>query len=393
MALKARKAAIAAIAQAQVGTFLDPIANIMPCSNLSLEIASVTAPSNEYTGTIDQQGDDVIGRTVTVTFDLNLRAPGGADVPAAGAYLPGIFLVACKMTELRTTTAIPAAPEALTAGSTTGFTGGVGMAATANLYKGMLVDLIGQGALPLRLSAIRANTAGRAVTLCETLATNASGNYQIPKQLAFMASVSDADPLPLSLAVFLDGVRYRLVDMVPNSAVISIPTSTREGGTPPTIRISLRGRINAKDDIANPVVPSLGTTPLFRNGKQFLALTRVAGAGITYNRGLTVAAPPNPNQPDGSDADELTGIQSTVDIELHSYRKAIFDPLALADAQAQHPMFALYGSGSGQTVAIVVPDARLTHSAPQLGDQFITETVPLQIDVFDRNVSIVFPYW
>ena len=127
MAKNSNKSAIAAIAQSVAGTFVDPVANLMACSNLRLDFSPVTVANDEYTGTVDRPGDEIIGKTVTVSFDINLRGPGGGStVPTSGAWLPGIFLIAAKMTELRTATSIPAAPEALSAGSTTGFTGGAG---------------------------------------------------------------------------------------------------------------------------------------------------------------------------------------------------------------------------------------------------------------------------
>ncbi len=156
---KARNTALAVIAQSVRGTFVDPAANLMPCSNLSFNLSSVTVANPEYTGSTDINGDEVVGKSATLTFDINLRGPGGSDVPSAGAYLPGIFMVNAKMTEVITATAIPASPEALTAGSTTGFTGGVGVTGTLDLYKAMLVRLLGVSTGLAGISAIRTNSA------------------------------------------------------------------------------------------------------------------------------------------------------------------------------------------------------------------------------------------
>lgn len=396
MAKNSNKSAIAAIAQSVAGTFVDPVANLMACSNLRLDFSPVTVANDEYTGTVDRPGDEIIGKTVTVSFDINLRGPGGGStVPTSGAWLPGIFLIAAKMTELRTATSIPAAPEALSAGSTTGFTGGAGMTGAADLYKGMLVDMIGTGLTkPLSLSAIRTNTAGKAVTLCDTLASSATGNYQIVKQLGFYSTTSATDPLPLSMKVWLDGVRYDLIDMAMASLTITVETSPRDSGSNPKLNISLKGRINAKADEATPAIPSGSTTPKFRNGKMFLGGKALGGDGFSIDRGLTTVAPPNPNQPDGSDADQLTGIQTSGTVNIQSYSKAFFDELALADAQAQQAFYALWGSVTGNTVAVVVPDARLSYGAPQLSNNDIIKVgVPIVVDVFDRSVAIVFPYW
>ena len=219
---KARNPALAVIAQAARGTFVDPAANLMPCSNMQLNISSVTVANPEYTGSVDQNGDEIVGKQATISFDINLRAPGGSDVPSAGAFLPGIILKNAKMTEVITSTAIPASPEALSSGSTTGFTGGSGMTGTKDLYKGMLVRFPTLNAGLPGISAIRTNSAAKVVELCETFASSLSDDYQIPKQLAYVNDISSTDPVPLSLKAWLGGKRYGLVDCQVTSLAVSV---------------------------------------------------------------------------------------------------------------------------------------------------------------------------
>lgn len=393
MSLKSRSTVIALITQSVVGTFVDPAANLMPVSNLSENVSSVTIANPEYTGSVNQNGDEVAGRNVSYTFDVNLRPPGGADVPAAGAYLPGILLRNAKMSEVRTTTAIPAAPEALSAGSTTGFTGGAGVTGTLNLYKGKLVRLLGVSTGLAGLCAIRTNDASKVFTLSETLAGSASGNYQIPKQLSYEASIDSSSPLPISLKVWIDGLRYDLVDSQVTSLALAVPTTTRDSAAIPVMRVTITGTLYGTADEATPSIPALGTTPKFRDGKQFLALKAVGGSGFDLNLGLQTAAAPNPNMATGAEADELVSKQATLTPNLLGYLKAQFDTLAMADAQAQHPFYAAWGSGSGGIVTVHVPDARFSHAGRDIGGQHVMQSPQLFIDVFTQNVVISFPYW
>ncbi len=386
---------IAAIAQSVVGTFVDPTANVMPISNLSRNYNPITVANPEFTGTIDRQGDEIIGFSPTLTFDINLRGPGGTTVPAAGAFLPGIFLVNAKMAELRTATAIPAAPEALSAGTTTAFTMGAGAAATAGLYKGMLVELptpLG-AARPKSFTPIQDYTAAKVATIMETLSGAASGNYQMPKQLGYHSTLSATEPLPLSIRDYYDGVAVDLVDCIVTNIQFVLQTSERDSGFIPMLRVTVKGRYSAKNDTATPTIPSLGTTPKIRDGKFWINRQALGASQFNITRAIESAAGPNPNMPDGSDYDQTMGITSTVELTMQAYRKAVFDQLAIAGGQAYLPFFAMWGSATGQTVCVSCPSVRMSFAAPSANGSGLMESPTLLIDVFDRSVNLVFPFW
>ncbi len=389
---KSRNTVIAIGNQSVRGTFVDPAANVMPVSNVSLGIASVAVANPEYTGSIDQQGDEIAGKKLTLSFDVNLRPPGGSDVPAANAYLLGLLFQNAKMSEVRTTSAIPASPEALSSGSTTGFTGGAGVTGTLDLYKAMLVQLLGVSSGFSGISAIRTNSASKVFELCETFGSSLSGNYQIPKQLAYVNSVSSVDPVPLSATVWIGGVCYDLVDCQVASLLLSVQTSTRDSATIPMARITMDVTLYDYADESTPTIPALGTTPKFQNGKQFLSKIAVGGSGFELNFGLQSAAAPNPNMPTGDEGGELVSKQITLTPTLLAYAKADFDTIAKADAQAKHSFFAMWGSGAGGIVAIVIPDARFSHSGPDIGQQHVMESPQLWVDVLQKGAAIVFPY-
>lgn len=391
--LKSRSTTVALKTQTAIGTFNTPGTDYLPCANLSLTIGNVEIENAEYTGSIEGNPPEVERGEVSLTFTAMLRGPGGADVPAAGAFILGRLLTAAKMTEQRITTAVPVAPEALSSGTTGGFTGGAGMAATADLYRGLLVHLPAIGALPRGLIGVRSNTAAKVVTLARLLSSAASGNYQFPKQLVYSSNLSSTNPLPTSFSAWVGGKRYDIIDASVSSCSINVPTTGRTQGENPTITVTFTGRLHNYVDEAAPAVPAAGSIPKFRDGQQHLANTYVAGSGFTLEFGATSEAPPDPNKPDGSGASELVALQRTIAMNIQGYTKADFDTIALADGKARHPFFAAYGAASGNFIGIIAADVRLGYSAPDIGGNIATESPTLYVDPLDKNVNIIFPYW
>lgn len=396
MALKSNKSGLALRTQTAPGIFNAPTAaDLMPVSNMSLGIDGVTIANDEYTGTIHKVGDEIVGRNVTLSFDVNLRGPGGAAAPAAGAFLLGRLLTAAKFTELRQAESIPPGGyEVLGTGSTsTAAVLGFSAPDTPALFKAMLLSLSSIGTGTKSMVGIRSYEAGRVARLMNDLGTPPTNSYQVPSQLTYVRSIDETDPLPLSHYVWLDGVRYGLIDAMLSSLRFTVPTSTRDQAAIPKVSVALSAQLLSKDDEATPPIPTLGATPKFKDGKLYVANRAVGGSSVDVDFGLRTAAAPNPNKVDGSDAQELIESKTTVSLALQAYRKAQFDTLALADAQAQHSLFALWGYISGNTVALMVPDARFNFRSPDLGSEWVTESGDLMVDVFDRNCSLAFPYF
>lgn len=398
MARKTNKTALAVKMQAAQGTFDAPSSttDVIAISNLQFSIQGVTAVNNEYTGSIHKNGDDLAGKVITGSFNIYLRPPGGADVPAADAYIPGRFLKAAKFTEVRTTAAIPAAAEALGVGSdTTHAVLGTTASTTDDIYKGMALILSDIAATAYdRLTAIRDYVGStKTAELMELLAAPPAANYQIPKQLSYQRDISETDAPFLSMSLWIDGLRYDLLDTSISGLRWNIPVSTRDSASQPMLEVSFTTTIDDYDDEATPSIPALGAAPLFKDGKFFVADKAVGGSSLTIDFGLRSAYPPNANFTDGSGPGELVESRTTVNMDRQAYLKAQFDTLALADAQAQHEVFAQWGYTSGAMAQIVVPDARFNYQSPQLGQDFVTEQGDMWVDVFSKSVCVNFPYF
>lgn len=395
MTRKSNVTAMAVVKQTAFGNFDEPTSgDLYPISNCQPQFQGVTTENTEYTGTTEKNGPTVVGEISGFTFDINLRPPGGADVPSADAYIPGLFLQAAKFTETRTTTSIPASPEALAAGSTTTATLGAGAGSTDDLYNGMAIQIQDEGAtLPLQLTGISDYVGSTKVaTLAQTLSGTPSGNYVIPKQLSYQRAPS-ATPPWLSMQFWLDGLAYDLRDVAISSLGIVLPTANVRGNlSDPVLRVGVTGIIDDYYDEATPAIPSLGATPQFRDGKCYAAGFAIGGSSLDFNFNLRQGFPPDANYQQGHRPGEIVEGRTQISGERLAELKADLDTRALAQAQAYHALLAQYGYTSGNIVQIVVPAFRWNYQSPGLGGDYITETGDLFVDVASRNVCLNFPY-
>lgn len=393
-ALKTNNTAVAIITQPVADTFTDPVANKMPVSQCRLAIEGITVSNDEYTGSPIRNADDIAGKRCTLTFNIKLRPPGGASPPAANAFLPGLILQAAKFTEVVTAAAIPVgAPEALSAGTTTGATLGATAVGTTDLYKGMAISVTDEGTnYKGRMTALRAYTSAKLATFMETYSVAPASTYQIPKQLGYIRDVSSADPILLSTKIWIDGHRYDLMNCRVSGLQVVVPTSTKDQAAYPELQVSLTADISANSAEATPAVTPLGAVPLFKDGDCWLAGKRIGTSTFTIDLGLGIEYPPNPNKPDGVDAAELVSGSAKVSLTRQKYLPSYLDSLALADAQSAQPFFAQWGSAAGSMVQIVVPDSRLNYGNPDMGGNIVMESQDLMIDALSRSMAINFPY-
>jgi hypothetical protein len=394
MAKLSNNTAAAVVLQSAAGTFDTPTSSdYLNIANFRPQIDGVTVTNEEYTGSVVKNGPDVSGKRFSASFEILLRPPGGADVPAAHAYIPGRILQAAKMTELRTTTAIPAAAEVIAAGSTTTITLGAGATGTADLYKGLAVLLQDLGATAkAQMTAIRAYTAGKVATLVELLSGVPVGKYQIPKQLSYLASIAAADPSLLSMQFWFGGDRWDVRDIIVSGLRFEVPTTTSTQAQYPKIMVSIEGTIDDTATEAAPAITPAGAVPLFRDGDLWVANKAVGATTFTVDLGIRGERPPNPNEVTGDEAPQIVESTRSASMTRQRYTKSVFDVMALADAQAQHCLFAQWGSAAGLMVQIVVPDFRFDQQNPDLGGAFVNEQGNLYIDAYDRSVVVNFSY-
>lgn len=388
--------ALAIKAQSAPDTYATPTsADAIPVANLSWRPTPIQSDNPEYTGSIHRPGPIVLGASYDVTATLLLRGPGGADVPAADAFIIGRVLRSLGFTEQRITSPVPAAPEAVSAGSTTGATLGAGAVGTLDLYKALLIQLAHLGTIgqPASFAMIRSYSAAKAALFAQTAGTSYTGNYQIPKQVAYTLASTGTPPV-LSLSLWQGSRRYNFVDMAPSSARLIFPTSSREGGNDyPRIEVTFSGSLHSDVEEASPTVSASLALPPFKGGKQHINGLAMGGSSISLDLGVRVGFPPNPNKTSGSDPAQLVETRRTLSLSLNQVAKSFQDLLALAAAQAEHSIQLLYGLASGNYVGFVATHARLNFPATESGGNFFTTTGDAYVDGAEKTIGLVFPYY
>lgn len=393
MALLTNNTTVAIGIQTAADTFDDPGSNYLNVSQCRMSIEGVTADNDEYTGSPFKNAPTVSGKRGSLSYNVKIRGPGGSDVPAANAFLPGLILQAAKFSEVRTTAAVPTSPEAGSSGSTTTFTLGAGAMGTADLYKSKAISLASMGSsYSERMTAIIAYTAGKVATFAETFGGTVNGNYQIPKQLGYVWNPDSSDPILISQVLWLDGHRFDLMNCRLTSFQIVVPTSTKEQTTYPELQVTWSFDIDGDSEEATPAIAAAGAIPTFKDGDCWLNKVEIGTQTFTLDMSIQTEYPPNPNKTDGVDAAELVGGTARLSMTRQKYLPSVIDPLALADAQSYHPFWAQWGNAAGKMVQIVVTDARLNYANPEMGGNIIMENQELMIDPAQKCIAINFPY-
>lgn len=395
MAQLSLKSTIGITKESTPGTYVAPtVSDLLLAQDLRANIGNIEADLREFTGSIHRPGPSFVGETFEVTAKFNLRGPGGTSPPAANAFILGRILQSLGFTESITSTAIPVAPEALSGGTTTGATLGAGAAATADLYKGMMIHLAAMGAnTGPGLEMIRSYSAAKAMVIGGLHSGALSNNYQILKQLAYI--MSGGTPPTLSASVWIDGRRFNGSGLAPSSAVLNVPTASRDQTSEfPSLEVTLSGNVASVVDEAPPGFPTGLAIPAFKNGKFLINNTRIGGASLRVDFGTQVAYAPDPNQPSGNETAQLVETTRSIALDLNQVASTTLDLRALALAQTQHSIEAVWGSGvSGNIWGFIATDCRFQSPTPTDRGGIAAMTGNAYVDGVDKTLSLVIPFF
>ena len=373
--------------------------DLLPNANLRASNEQFTQANPEYTGTVHAVGDAVLGDAPAINFDVMLRGPGGSAPPAAGTYVPGRFLRACGFDEIvfagKTSAALAVG------GSNTGATTTVVLDATASAVNGFYVGYViqfaglnGGSGVKSTSTIIAYDGVSKTATLGEKLAAVPTGNFTIPPQLVYRLNGA-ANPLWLTFVRWHDRKRYNAQNGIPSTLSMNFPTSNRGDTALPTMACGLSGNHSAtrEADESAPITPAAGAIPPVRDGKLALNGIYVPGASVSYDHGIQVAFPPNPNQITGNDPGQIVRTQRSVSMNLNEVLLSVQNRNSLANLQTPVPLMLHYGVVAGRSVSFVVPSMRLGFSAPDPSGEFVTTEVQGYIDGSTNAVAIAFPYF
>lgn len=400
-ALLSQKTSLALAVQADPLTraTLSTPGDLIPMANMTSnsEVFSVANP--EYTGSIHAVGDAIAGDAPAISFDVMVRGPGGSAPPSAGAYVPGRYLRACGFDEIVFAGKASAALGA--GGSNAGATTTVELDATASavddFYNGFVIQfagLNGGSGFKSCSTIIDYNGTTKIATLGEKLASVPTGNFTIPPQLVYRLNASAA-PLWLTFDRWHDQKRYQAQNGIPSQLQVNFPTANRGDVGLPVMSCGLSGD-NAPTrevDEAAPITPAAGSIPIVRDGKLALNGVYVPGSSVSYDHGIQVAFPPNPNKTSGNDAGQIVRTQRSISLTLNEVLLATQDRNAIANAQSYVPLMLHFGNVAGRSVSFVIPAMRLSFSQPDPSGEFVTSQVQGLIDAADKSVAFAFPFF
>lgn len=389
--------AFAITVQSAADTVVTPTsADCVACSALSVQRRTITAENPDYTGSVHAAGPFVAGELVSVTATFTIRGPGGSAPPSADAFLLGRVLRSIGFTESVRATAVPVAAEALGAGSTTTKAVlGASATGTADLYTGEALFLSAIGASASNLAnyvPIRSYDASKGATLPKTFGSAPTGTYQIPKSLTyrFAGSIST---VYLAAVGWRGGKRYDLKNLAFSSARIRWQPSNRDNTAVCTVEVTWDADlINAPTDEACPATPVLGNPPFFRDGVFAVAQTPLGASAVEWMIEPQTVFPYNPNKPMGNDAGQISRTTRSSEFTVNQERAAAFPVEALALAQDSHAQWLQFGSQTGNMVAAMIPDMRVSYPGDANDGGVIMTPLTGYIDKGANAFTITFPY-
>lgn len=391
--------AIAVQADSATAATIATPADLIPIANMSNAGETFQTANPEFTGSIHAPGDAVFGRSPGINFDMMLRGPGGSAPPAAGTLGMGRLFRACGFDEIVFAGKVSAALAA--GGSNAGATTTVVLDATAvgtdGFYVGMTIQFAGlNGGSGVRSTStiVAYNGTTRTATLGEKLAAVPTGNFTIPPQLVYRLNGA-ANPLWLTFVRWHDRKRYNAQNGIPSQLSMNFPTANRGDIGLPTMSCGLVGDDQATPEVDEnaPLTPAAGAIPPVRDARLALNGVNVPGASVSYDHGIQVAFPPDPNQVNGNAPGQIVRTQRSVTMTLNEILLSMQDRNALARTQTPVPLMLRYGNVPGRTVAFTVPSMRLSFSNPDPSGEFVTSEVTGLIDDSTGAVAISFPYY
>ncbi len=348
---------------------LDPATDAIFAEGTAVDPNVDTAEINEDTGSLDRGERRVVSVIEQIRSKIYLVGANAAGTaPKWGRLMPAL-----GWAEVITASAIPAAPEAVGAGSsTTQVVLGASASSVDQIYRGMPLHLTGDMDIVTFIADYDGVT--KTATVTDTLPSApaaATTTWQIlPNVLYRPASTG----LPvLAAEVYLDGVRVR-VDGIRGNGVLNF--ATRGVGS---IDLTLQGRHVDEADAPPPAVTDdRPVKPVFRAGVALLDRRPIAIASASLDPQLSVELPDDPNTPMGHGVAEAGGrqMQVTLDPEM---RLIADGGDVMGDLLSGREMIAhlRYGSIAGNRIALTVPRAAIAEAGRGTRGSFRTRELNL----------------
>jgi hypothetical protein len=343
------------------GVFNAPVqADLIPVAVPDNGFDPITADDDTQTGTLWGSPRQFLGSRGRAGATARLRGPGGAAVPAAGAWPLGRIFMAAGFTEVRNAAAITAVAQANAL--TDSIKLAAGSNATDDFYKGMPISHADLGTGMRAFSMIREyDGTSKVAQLMEVVgAAIAAGNYTIPPSLSYILSTGLSIPL-LSCSVWRHKKRYDYRDCALSSFAINIPVATQQNTDLPSVEFAMVGIDEAEVDQDALSVPSsmLISPPPAKAGKFAFAGVKIGHQTLRFEFGLETGAPPNQNFDAGQEPSEILSGTRTVNVDVNQTLVSTLDIRSMWKNQTPISIMGSWGLGTGNKFVAGVANVAL----------------------------------
>jgi hypothetical protein len=385
MALRARNALLMAKIETTSGTFVTLAASTdaIRVRNVSVSPQTNNQANDSLTSSLDALPDLIGGMSMDVNFEFFIKGSGVAGTSPEW----GKIMRACGWAETLTATAVPAAPEAVTAGSVTSATLGTTAVGTAHLYRGMPIAITGTPAGANGIGLITDYTAGKLATLADTrsVAIAATNSYQILPNVRY--SPASINIPSLSLEFNIDGVRYQFSGARGNLSM------TWSAGAGANMQVQMKAMYVGSSDSAMPSAVFDASNPgSWRNSNFWVNRLPVALSSLSFNMNNQLVLADNPNSAEGFDPAEIVSRKFGGSMDPQLVLRATRDLMTDFRNRTARPIGATLLGGAGATagnrVGFVMPSAVFTGNRPGDSNGIATEQIDYQTDGQDSGAFL-----
>jgi len=332
----------------------------------------------EFTGSLDRAPSIIGGLRPRLRMRVPLRNNGSNP---NGPPEWGKLIRCCAYSETIQATGLTGSA---TAGTTTTATAPVAYAATANLYRGLPLSVSGD---QIFNTAIIGYTAGRVMTFGETraVALTTSSSLNIGPNVLYAPTSDESVYKTATIYAWADGYHWRFVG---GSGTWSIELTT--GGIGYLV-FEFRAQILSKTLSALPTgwnTTIRPTPPRFVGGRAQLNYATARCRSITFNAGLTVTLPDNPEAAEGYDPGvpvERASGGSIDPLEDTTLGTALYDNFR---AGTNMPLFARVGNTPGNRFTITAPSIRAQNMRNRDRDGLMANEIPFACDGADSGLYL-----
>lgn len=382
--IRPRNSAVLAKIETTEGVDAAPVpgSDAVLVENPQVRFETSTEQTNEATGTLDPTAPIPSGTKVRVTFDVLLKGSGSVGV----APEFGKLLKACSMAEVITSAAVPVAPEAAAAGSTSSVTLGAGASATAQIYRGMPVQITGTPAPANGIYPVADYSASKVATLAALAGAAIAGtsSYQLLPNVLYKPASSD--PPSLTFYVYKD---KKLTKVFGARGTATLKLTSGKAGR---ITFEFTGMYGGQSDDAVPAGLVYDSTrpAIWKAGRALIQRKIAAMATLSVQLGNTLTQPANPNSAEGFDPAVITARNITGTCDPLEELVATRDSVSLMRTGTPQVVLADYGTVAGNRTALTIPAAQVTQKDDSDREGLATEGLTFACTGQDAGIFLCF---